>query len=59
MKQILEAEIELTRKELIIIVGKKGLSSMETLRISEMLDRLINKYNSLEEMPGQMEWIEK
>ena len=59
MKQILEAEIESTRKELITVAGKKGLSSMETLLISEVLDRLINKYNSLEEMPGQMEWIEK
>ncbi|MGG0667209.1 aspartyl-phosphate phosphatase Spo0E family protein [Sporosarcina koreensis] len=59
MKQILEAEIESTRKELITVAGNKGLSSMETLIISEALDRLINEYNSLEEMPGQMEWIEK
>lgn len=59
MKHILEAEIESTRKELIIVAGNKGLSSMETLIISEALDRLINEYNSLEEMPGQIEWIEK
>lgn len=59
MKQILEAEIESTRKELITVAGNKGLSSIETLIISEALDRLINEYNSLEEMPGQMEWIEK
>lgn len=59
MKHILEAEIESTRKELITVAGNKGLSSMETLIISEALDRLINEYNSLEEMPGQIEWIEK
>ncbi|MCM3742661.1 aspartyl-phosphate phosphatase Spo0E family protein [Sporosarcina luteola] len=59
MKHILEVQIETTRKELITIAGEKGLSSMETLLISEMLDRLINEYNSLEEMPGLMEWIEK
>lgn len=59
MKQILEVEIESTRKELITVAGQKGLSSMETLKISEVLDRLINEYNSLEEMPERMEWIEK
>lgn len=59
MKHILEAQIELTRKELITVAGRKGLSSLETLLISEMLDRLINEYNSLEEMPRVMEWIEK
>ncbi|MFC5602888.1 aspartyl-phosphate phosphatase Spo0E family protein [Sporosarcina koreensis] len=59
MKQILEVEIESTRKELITVAGQKGLSSMETLKISEVLDRLINEYNSLEEMPEHMEWIEK
>lgn len=52
MKHLLEAQIETTRKELITIAGIKGLSSIETLLISEMLDRLINEYNSLEEMPG-------
>ena len=51
----LEAEIESTRKELIKTAGERGLSSMETLTISELLDCLINEYNSLEGMPGQMD----
>lgn len=55
----LEAEIELTRMELINVAGQKGLSSMEALQVSEMLDRLINEYNSRGEIPEQMEWIEK
>ncbi|MCM3710111.1 aspartyl-phosphate phosphatase Spo0E family protein [Sporosarcina luteola] len=59
MKHLLEAQIETTRKELITVAGKEGLSSIETLLISEMLDRLINEYNSLEEMPGLIEWIEQ
>lgn len=59
MKQKLEAEIESTRKELIIIAGKKGLSSIETLKISELLDRLINEYNSRDGLPGMLEWTEK
>ena len=59
MKRKLEAEIESTRKELIKIAGQRGLSSMETLTISKLLDGLINEYNSLEGIPGQMEWVEK
>lgn len=59
MKHILEVEIESTRKDLITIAGRKGLSSLETLKISEVLDRLINEYNSLEEIPEHKEWIEK
>lgn len=51
MKQILEAEIESTRMELITVAGQKGLSSMETLVISEVLDYLINEYNSYVEIP--------
>ena len=47
MKRKLEAEIELTRKELIEIAGQRGLSSMETLTKSKLLDGLINEYNSL------------
>lgn len=59
MKRKLEAEIESTRKELIKIAGQMGLSSMETLTISILLDGLINEYNSLEGLPGQMECVEK
>ena len=59
MKRILEAEIESTRKELIKTAGQMGLSSMETLTISKLLDGLINEYNSLEGLPGQMECVEK
>ena len=59
MKRKLEAEIESTRKELIKIAGQMGLSSMETLTISKLLDGLINEYNSLEGIPGQMECLEK
>ena len=59
MKRTLEAEIESTRKELIKIAGQRGLSSIETLTISKMLDCLINEYNSLENIPRQIEWIEK
>ena len=59
MKRKLEAEIESTRKELIKIAGQMGLSSMETLTISKLLDGLINEYNSLEGLPGQMECVEK
>ena len=51
----LEAEIESTRKELIKIAGQRGLSSMETLTISKLLDGLINEYNSLERVPGQID----
>ncbi|MFS0688273.1 aspartyl-phosphate phosphatase Spo0E family protein [Sporosarcina sp. 179-K 8C2 HS] len=58
MKRKLEAEIESTRMELIIIAGQKGYSSIETLKISQVLDRLINEYNSREGMPGQLEWTE-
>jgi hypothetical protein len=58
MKQKLEAEIESTRKELIEIASQRGLSSLETLTISKLLDRLINEYNSLEKMPRKLEWYE-
>ncbi len=59
MKRNLEAEIESTRKELIKIAGQMGLSSLETLTISKLLDGLINEYNSLDGLPGQMECVEK
>ncbi|WP_432359708.1 Spo0E family sporulation regulatory protein-aspartic acid phosphatase [Sporosarcina sp. UB5] len=58
MHRNLEAEIESTRKELMTIAGQKGLASIETLKISEVLDRLINEYNSRERIPGQLEGVE-
>jgi len=51
MNQKLEARIESTRKEMIIVAGQKGISSTETLKISQVLDRLINEYNSREQIP--------
>jgi len=51
MNQKLEAKIESTRKELIIVAEQKGITSTETLKISQMLDRLINEYNTREHIP--------
>ncbi|WP_339249391.1 aspartyl-phosphate phosphatase Spo0E family protein [Sporosarcina sp. FSL W8-0480] len=48
MKQILEEQVESKRTELIVMARQKGLSSIDTLKISEELDCLINQYNSLE-----------
>ncbi|MGN7388191.1 aspartyl-phosphate phosphatase Spo0E family protein [Sporosarcina sp. SAFN-015] len=59
MNQNLEAKIESTRKELIIVAGQKGISSTETLKISQLLDSLINEYNSRERMPEYMEWLDE
>jgi len=55
MNQKLEAKIESTRKELIIVAGQKGITSTETLKISQLLDSLINEYNSREQIPEYME----
>lgn len=41
-------DIEKKRKELIIAVEKSGLSSILTLKYSQELDELLNKYDDLE-----------
>ena len=59
MKRKLEAEIESTRKELINNSGpEKAYLQWKHYQISKVLDGLINEYNSLEGIPGQIEWIE-
>ncbi|WP_224654603.1 aspartyl-phosphate phosphatase Spo0E family protein [Escherichia coli] len=35
------------------------MSSTETLKISQLLDSLINEYNSRERMPEYMEWLDE
>ncbi|MDG5787520.1 aspartyl-phosphate phosphatase Spo0E family protein [Evansella sp. AB-P1] len=40
----IQYKIELKRKELLNIANKKGLSSTDTLRCSEELDKLIYTY---------------
>ncbi|CAG9621852.1 aspartyl-phosphate phosphatase Spo0E family protein [Sutcliffiella rhizosphaerae] len=46
-KQELINLIELKRAELIDIVAKYGMSSSKTLKLSQELDTLLNKYNHI------------
>ncbi|MCG1020754.1 aspartyl-phosphate phosphatase Spo0E family protein [Sutcliffiella horikoshii] len=46
-KQELLNLIEKKRMELIDIVAKNGMSSSKTLKLSQELDTLLNKYNHI------------
>lgn len=52
MRCILEEQIELTRQELNAIALEKGISSKETIEVSEELDCLLNALQTIDELPG-------
>ncbi|CAM3096187.1 aspartyl-phosphate phosphatase Spo0E family protein [Filibacter tadaridae] len=48
MRSKVETDIETTRKKLIAMAEKEGLSSPETLKLSHRLDELINQFQTAE-----------
>lgn len=53
MPSILINQIEEKKKEMLDLADKHGLSSNETIRCSQDLDKLLNKYNELKLRPSK------